>query len=104
MESSIEINRKRTTHDTLSITVQGESHILGNVLKQHIAKDERVNYAGYRKHHPLINEIEIKVQIDPTLNTEDMTSTIISHPAIPVMKDTVSNIVKDINILLEQIN
>jgi len=104
MQSSIEINRKRTTHDTLSITVHGESHVLGNVLKQHIAKDERDSYAGYRKHHPLINEIEIKVQIDPSFNTNEMTSTVISHPVIPVMKETVVSIVKDINTLLDQIN
>ncbi len=103
MESSIEINRKRTTHDTLSITIQGESHILGNVLKQHIAKDPRVAYSGYRKHHPLINEIEIKVQINTNLNT-DKNSTVISHPVIPIMKDTVALIVKDLNLLLDQIN
>ncbi len=104
MESSIEINRKRTTHDTLSITVHKESHVLGNVMKQHIAKDPRVSYAGYRKHHPLINEIEIKVQINANTNNEDMKSTIISHPVIPILKDTVNTVVKEINKLLEDIN
>ena len=63
---STEINRKRTTHDTLSLTIHNESHVLGNLLKQYTALDPRCEYAGYRKHHPLIEEIELKIKINET--------------------------------------
>lgn len=97
---STEINRKRTTHDTLSLTIKGEGHILGNVLQKHLALRNEIEYAGYRKHHPLIDEIELKVKICEDAPPAPPTS---RHVVIPIIKDTIMEIVKDVNVLLEQI-
>lgn len=43
------------------ITIQDEDHTLGNIVRHHLLKDKAVKFAGYKKAHPLINEIEMKV-------------------------------------------
>ena len=103
-DPSIEINRKRTTHDTLSLTIKHESHTLGQLLKQHLANNPNIQYAGYRQHHPLIPEIELKVQLSEDVDLIDVTNSATSHPAIPIIKETVRDIVQTINTLLDDIN
>ena len=44
------------------VTINGEDHTLGNLVRQELLKDRRVRFAGYRKPHPLFDLVEIKVQ------------------------------------------
>ena len=102
--SSIAINRKRTTHSTLSLEIDNESHTLGNLVKERLLQEHtgtHITFAGYRKHHPLVNQIELKVQVKD-LGVED--SSAASHAAIPIIQQTNEKIVKDIDVLLNQLN
>ena len=47
---------------TGSAVVQGQDHTLGNVLRYQLLQDPDVKFAGYKKPHPLEEDIEIKVQ------------------------------------------
>jgi DNA-directed RNA polymerase II subunit RPB11 len=44
------------------VTVRQEDHTLGNVVRHQLLLDPRVRFAGYKKPHPLEEEVEIKVQ------------------------------------------
>lgn len=99
--SSISINRKRTNHNTLSLDIPNEDHTLGNLVKEELLQDERVTFAGYRKHHPLINQIELKVQTDDTkTNDIEMSS---GHTSIPIIQYAAEKIIKKIDVLLEEL-
>jgi DNA-directed RNA polymerase II subunit RPB11 len=59
---------KLTTHentnvpDALSIKIRNEDDTLGNMVRQQLLQNDTVTFAGYRKPHPLLNEIVVNVR------------------------------------------
>lgn len=96
----LSINRRQTTHDTLSIFVEHEGHVLGNIVQSYSQKNPKIKYAGYRKHNPLIDKIEIKTTIES--NKEDDFSEL--NPIVVTMKESVECAVSDVSKLIESIN
>ncbi len=45
-----------------TILIQEEDHTLGNIIRHQLLKDKSVKFAGYKRVHPLINDVQIKVQ------------------------------------------
>ena len=44
------------------INLQNEDHTMGNLITTALQNDDNVLYAGYKKDHPLIDEIDIKLE------------------------------------------
>jgi len=44
------------------VTIQDEDHTLGNLIRHQLLKDKTIKFSGYKRAHPLENEIQIKVQ------------------------------------------
>lgn len=43
-----------------------EDHTIGNIVRMNLLKDKQnVIFAGYKKGHPLINNVEVKVMSKP---------------------------------------
>ena len=53
--------KSQKINDFATITVNGEDHTLGNIIRQQLLKDRRVKFAGYRKPHPLFDLLEFKI-------------------------------------------
>lgn len=99
--SSAYINRKQTTHDTLSLMVEGESHVLGNIVQSYLQeRKDVISYVGYRKHHPLIDRIEIKARVNDNLISQNNS---VAHPVVIVMKDAITKSQTDLQKLIESI-
>ena len=46
-----------------TFVISHEDHTIGNIIRQQLLKDRKVvNFAGYRKPHPLMNKVELKIQ------------------------------------------
>merc|ERR1739841_214326 len=54
-----------------SVVIQDQDHTLGNCLRYQLIQDNRVVFAGYKKHHPLEEKIEIKVQTNGEIPPPD---------------------------------
>ena len=52
---------QRISPEEISIHINNETHTLGNLLAQQLAQCRSVKFAGYRKHHPLDNFIELRI-------------------------------------------
>lgn len=39
-----------------------EDHTVGNLLRMQLLREENVLFAGYKHPHPLVNDIEIRIQ------------------------------------------
>jgi len=50
--------------DAVSIKIRNEDDTLGNMVRQQLLQNESVAFAGYRKPHPLLNEIIVNVKSD----------------------------------------
>eukprot|EP01138_Halocafeteria_seosinensis_P016334 gb/GECG01016665.1/.p1 GENE.gb/GECG01016665.1/~~gb/GECG01016665.1/.p1 ORF type:complete len:128 (+),score=23.94 gb/GECG01016665.1/:1-384(+) len=48
--------------NTVEFRILREDHTAGNLLRLELLRDPSVKFAGYRLHHPLENDISIKVQ------------------------------------------
>lgn len=96
--SSIEINRSLTTNNVLSLTIPNEDHTLGTILHTELLKDEDVEFAGYRKHHPLEDNIELRVSVDEGHQNPNT-----AHPAIPLILDASNRLVHNIDKLIDSI-
>ena len=69
--------------DFATITINGEDHTLGNIVRQQLLRDKRVRFAGYRKPHPLYDLVEFKVQsngeVEPWKLLEDACMNLTHH-------------------------
>ena len=54
-----------------SVVIQDQDHTLGNCLRYQLLQDSRVRFAGYKKAHPLVENIEIKVQTNGEIAPPD---------------------------------
>jgi len=64
-------------------TIRNEDHTLGNIVRMALLRDKAVKFAGYRRPHPLVDEIEIKAQTTdekkPSKAIEDSCDDLIQH-------------------------
>ena len=74
-QQRVQYEKSTKIENFATIMVTDEDHTLGNVVRQQLLKDHRVRFAGYRRPHPLFDEVEIKVQsngeVEPWKLVED---------------------------------
>ena len=80
----------------IAIDIEQEDHTLGNALRMELLNDPRVTFAGYRKHHPLEDRIELRVGgIQEYSGTGEI---------IRLIQHSCESIISKIDVLLNQIN
>lgn len=50
-----------------TFTIIEEDHTIGNMVRMNLSNDSRVLFAGYRKTHPAVQRIELKIRTDGTI-------------------------------------
>lgn len=76
---NISIQTSLETMQAYTITIQNESHTLGNLLQSYISKvnNDTINFVGYKNPHPLKNMIEIK--LSPKIYSLEETNNIFTN-------------------------
>ena len=62
MNSGIKLKKQNHSNGMTSFIIAGESYTLVEPLVYNIRKDERVNFEGYIKEHPLEDHIEVRIR------------------------------------------
>jgi DNA-directed RNA polymerase II subunit RPB11 len=61
-QKKLEIRKDTKIPNAATLIIQREDHTLGNLLRAQLLAHKSVLFAGYRVPHPLVPEIEVRVQ------------------------------------------
>ena len=61
-EKKVTISTDDRMINTQQFTILKEDDTLGNVVRMQLLRDPKVKFAGYIQRHPLVNEIDVKIQ------------------------------------------
>ncbi|KAK4536672.1 hypothetical protein CDCA_CDCA09G2697 [Cyanidium caldarium] len=66
----------------VTLTLENEGHTLGNVLRYMIARDPRVEHAGYSVPHPSENRVKVNVITRPGTRALDVVQSALANVAL----------------------
>ena len=92
----ISIEKSKDTMDAYELTIQNETHTLGNLIQSYattLYNDKQINYIGYKNPHPLKKEIIIKIKTEN--NTLNEINSILSNTCNTII-DISNNLKKQI--------
>ncbi|EPZ33935.1 RBP11-like subunits of RNA polymerase [Rozella allomycis CSF55] len=95
-ESKVSMQLNSKILNAATFTIRLEDHTLGNLIRSELLKDPDVLFAGYRVPHPLVHNVELKLQVTNKTTPVDAMKKVI-RKAIGDVVDLEDQLKKEMN-------